>query len=345
MEFLGDMKIRKFIYLVFLLFFTLPFIYGGCTVYFSSGNYPEKKPENDQPPAEIAGGPQQAFINPDNAEKLTAGALLASLNNAAPQCGDQDQSTDFKSSGAFRPLRLTQALGDSLRSIKFSVPPLALDNESVQTEIGDLRGNCGGALSYALWLNSFTGVFSGNLSYNDYCDNGVVFNGDADVEGSYDLDASVYLSAYFYLEHFSDGTITLDAEISIDFSDSPTLVTFNGLATHAASGQRHRLNSYSLNIFELSGYREIEVFGSYFHPDHGHVNISTPEPFIVHHEDQWPTSGKLVITGDQNTRAELETLAFGLYVIETDADGNGATDQISEIRDWSVIGIDMPICP
>jgi len=89
-----------------------------------------------------------------------------------------------------------------------------------------------------------------------------------------------------------------------------------------------------MNITEFAGYIEIEIFGRFYHPDHGFVNLTTTEPFIVHNEDDWPTSGLLVIQGDKNTKAELSARDQLTCFLAVDTDGDGAIDWESGILNW-----------
>ncbi len=55
---------------------------------------------------------------------------------------------------------------------------------------------------------------------------------------------------------------------------------------------------------------------------------------MVHHEDDWPTSGLFVLKGEQNTQAELSALNQFQYSVEADTDGDGVFDWDSGILNW-----------
>ena len=80
---------------------------------------------------------------------------------------------------------------------------------------------------------------------------------------------------------------------------------------------------------------EIEIFGTFYLPDHGFVNLTTTEPFLVHHEDDWPTSGLIVLKGGRNTQAELSALDQLTYSVAADTDGDGVLDWDSGTVNWT----------
>jgi hypothetical protein len=115
----------------------------------------------------------------------------------------------------------------------------------------------------------------------------------------------------------------------------PITATFSAHSLDSESGQVYWIKDYSMNITEFAGYIEIEIFGRFYHPDFGSVNLSTTEPFIVHNEDDWPTSGLFVIHGENNTKAELSALDQWTCSVTADTDGDGVIDWDSGILNWT----------
>ena len=95
------------------------------------------------------------------------------------------------------------------------------------------------------------------------------------------------------------------------------------------------MKDYSINLSQFVGHLEIEIFGTFYHPDEGFVTITTTEPFVVFDEDDWPESGQLEIQGDRNTKALLSAINHMHYRIEADTDGDGVFDMDSGILDWT----------
>ena len=120
----------------------------------------------------------------------------------------------------------------------------------------------------------------------------------------------------------------------MDFLHPPITATFSAHSNGLESGQVYWIKDYSMNITEFAGHIEIELFGTFYHPDYGFVNLTTTEPFIVHNEDDWPTSGVFVIQGEKNTQAELSALDQLTCFVAADTDGDGVFDWNSGILNW-----------
>jgi hypothetical protein len=181
----------------------------------------------------------------------------------------------------------------------------SLPAESDRIESGRFSGSCGGSLSFLVHFDIILAEFSGSLIFEDFCEQGVTLSGDAAVNGIYDPEIEDILTADFTFDRLTDGHFTLDGEIAVDFTDSPLIATFTALGRDDRSGKIYWIKDYGINLTESTGHLEIELFGEFYHPDHGFVTLTTAEPFIVHDEDDWPTSGILTIEGKDHTRAQL----------------------------------------
>lgn len=330
------MKNRKFIILFIFLIITLPYAYGGCVVVYSSGGIDrEKKIDDGDSSRGFIGIISQATINPENAGHLTAGAFAGGLTGVEIQSSQLYQNSNSPQIDGFNPLRFLIVLGDSLRRIKFAPAQISFSRTDVIIENGNFEGSCGGDFSYTLNFNRVSERFSGNLSFTDYCDDGIIISGETDVDGSFELSSGDFDTATFLFDSLSDGSHTLDGEIAIDFSDTPILASFTAYSTDKHAGSVYWIKDYSMNLYELVGHIEIEIFGTFYHPDYGFVTLTTFDPFIVHDEDDWPTSGRLVIQGANDTTAQLTAIDRLRYRIEADTEGNGIFDWDSGIFNWN----------
>jgi hypothetical protein len=328
------MNNSKFIIISILLIFLLPFTYGGCFVVFSSGDT-IRRPEDDGTSSDgFVGIISQATIGSENAVQLTAGALTGGLTGYDSKPFLSDQRVVQNRPDAFRILQWPLILRDSLRKIDISPVLTFFSRSGLITENGRFEGSCGGHFSHTLRLNRETEKFDGSLAFDEYCDGGISISGDTDVEGSFQAGTGNFVTAAFFFEHLSDGAHRLDGEISMDFSASPTLVTFSACSTDVHGGQVYWIKDYSLNLFEFAGHVEIEIFGAFYHPDYGFVTLTTSDPFIIHDDDEWPASGQMIIYGDHNTSAQLMAIDHLRYGIEADSAGDGIFDWDSGILSW-----------
>jgi hypothetical protein len=326
----------KFITLFIFLVLSLPFTYGGCVLVFSSGDIArEKDPDYSDTSTDFAGRTTQAVIDSTNAKNLSGGAFAAGISRFEAARAGFNQDSTATQIGAFRPLKLPLVLHDSLQQVEIASKVVSLFKPAVETQSGALQGDCGGRLSYSIDFITESGIFNGSFSFENYCDHGIALSGETDIDGTYGVDTGDYSTAYFSFANLTDGDITLDGEISIDLLHPPITATFSAHSLDSKSGQVYWIKDYSMNITEFPGYIEIEIFGRFYHPDYGSVILSTTEPFIVHNEDDWPTSGLFVIQGENNTKAKLSALDQWTCSVSADTDGDGVIDWDSGILNWT----------
>ena len=330
------MKNCKFIILFMLWAFALPYMYGGCVVIYSSGDINnDKEQTDDQTTIGYTGSTLQAKITPLNAESLAAGAFAGGQSSGGPKSLKLSRSSNATRIELFRPLRVPLLLADSLRRIELGAALSIPSHTNLITESDNLDGRCGGELSYTLTLNEISGEFTGNFLFTDYCEDGIIISGETDVDGTFEVSSGVFDTATFSFNDLSDESHTLDGEISLDFTETPIVATFTVYSKDKKSGQVYWLKDYSINLYELPGRVEIEIFGTFYNPDSGFVTLTTTEPFVVFDEDDWPASGQLVIQGDSASHAQLIAMDQLHYRIEADTQGDGIFDLNSGILNWT----------
>jgi len=328
----------KFLILIILFAFSLPYMYGGCVVIYSSDGFDSiEEPKDEETTKDYDGSTAQAAITPLNAAALAAGAFAGGLSNAgtAPQSLKLLQRTDSSQIDVFRPLQYPLVLAHGLRRIESDAELNISGLSKVVTESSSLRGGCGGELTYTLTFDRISANFSGDILFADYCDDGVVISGDTDIDGTFETGSGVFTTATFIFDDMADEFHTLDGEITLDLSDTPLCATFTAYSQDNQTGEVYRLKNYSINLFEFFDRVEIEIFGTFYHPDDGFVRLTTPEPFIVFENDDWPASGQLLIQGGSDTAAHLIAVDPAHYQIKADTDGDGIFEWDSVILNWA----------
>ena len=281
-----------------------------------------------------------AEVDENNAVDIAAGAFAAgqpgTVMTGSEASQDYQGATDLQVNN-FRTLKVPQILGDAARSMDLDLHlhQLSLTTDAVYTEKGTEYGSCGGSFSYTVRINDVSGEFEGTFIFSNYCDHGVTVSGKTEVEGSADPGSGDIIAITFWFDNLSDGTMTMDGEMSMDFSDVPIICTLNALLKDKATGKVYWAKNYSLNIYEYPGRIEVEIFGTFYHPDHGYVTVSTEERFIIYDGDDWPSSGILLMVGANNTRAKLTAIDETTCRIEADTDGDGVYDWDSGLLLWS----------
>lgn len=309
---------------VILIVFCLSFAFMGCGG--GGGSEGDAGPGPEGPT--YTGKTTPAEIDENNAIDIAAGALAAGLTGTVmttSEASADDQGAADLQIDNFRTLNVPRILGDAARAMDLSAPlhQWPSDVEADRTETGSEPGPCGGSVSYTVEINDNNGEFEGTFVFSDYCDHGVIINGEADVEGTADPGSGDIITITFWFDSLSDGTLTMDGKISMDFSASPITCTLEALLKDETTKKVYWAKDYSLNIYEYPGYIEVEIFGTYYDPDYGYVDVTTEEAFVIHDGDDWPSSGILLLSGADNTKAKLiaiDNLSFRV-IADTDDDG------------------------
>lgn len=328
----------RFYHSFILLVFCLSFVFMGCGGGGGSGG----DGGGGGGGGEIAytGETAPAEIDENNAINIAGGALAAGLTGTvmttSEAIADDQGPTDLQIDN-FRTLNVPRILGDAARALDLSAPlhQWSSNVEADRTETGSEPGPCGGSVSYTVEINDNSGEFEGTFVFSDYCDHGVTINGEADVEGMADPGSGDIITITFWFDSLSDGTLTMDGEISMDFSASPIICTLEALLKDETTGKVYWAKDYSLNIYEHPGYIEVEIFGTYYDPDYGYVEVSTEEVFVIYDGDEWPTSGILLMLGANNTKVKLTAIDESTCRIEADCDGDGDYEWNSGPLLWS----------
>jgi hypothetical protein len=280
-----------------------------------------------------------AAISENNAVNIAAGAFAAGQMGTVMTISEASQDDPGMTPlriDHFPTLNLPRILGDAARSVDLSpqLHQLSLKAEAIYTESGTEYGPCGGSFSYTVEIDDVSGEFEGTFVFSNYCDLGVTINGDTDVEGQADLNSGDIITIAFRFSNLSDGAMAMDGKVSIDFSDVPVICLLNAYLKDEATGKVYWARDYSLNIYEYPGRVEVEIFGRFYHPDHGYVELTTEEVFVIYDGDGWPSSGILLMVGANGTRAKLTAVDEATCIVDADTDGDGFYDWSSGPLLW-----------
>jgi hypothetical protein len=333
----GGNKMRsKFFTLLVLTAISFMFILGGC-----GGGGGGDGGGGGSSSIAYTGEQTQAAIDESNAEDVATGALAAGQLGDAFGVLSVDQEAGASKPGSFRTLQVPLTLGNALRSIHLEILPQNIRPAEIITEEDSWTGECGGFVSYVISLNDITGEFNGSFRFSDFCEDDVVMDGNATFSGLFNFDTEDFDTATFAFDLLTvddiEGNMTMSGDISMDFTVSPIICVIEIFARDNDTNKVYWIHNYSTNITEGPGYVEIEIFGTFYDPDHGFIRITTQEAFVVDDDDDWPKSGILICEGENNTKARLTALSAFTYRVEADTDGNGTYDWDSGIRFWTEV--------
>jgi hypothetical protein len=316
---------RRFYHPVILIVFCLSFAFMGCGGGGGSGDGGGDAGLN------YTGETKQTEIDENNATAIAAGAFAAGQTGTVMTSSEASQDypdpTDLQIEH-FRTLNVPRILGNAARSMDLRphLHQLSLETEAVYTETGTIDGPCGGTVSYILSVNDVSGEFEGTFTFANYCEHGVTISGNARVAGTVDLNSEEIITITFWFENLTDGTMAMDGNMSMDFSVSPMVCTLECLLKDKTTGKVYWAKEYHLDIYEYADRIEVDISGRFYHPDHGYVEVTTEEVFVIYDGDEWPTSGILLMLGANNTKARLTAIDETTCRIEADTDGDGDYD-------------------
>ena len=323
------MKNLRFWVFIILTALTIPYTYGGCAGGGSGGDASDE--------ITYSGITNPAQINETNAEDITAGAFSAGLVGDGVMGLSLDQGSTDYFIREFRTVKVPLILTDSLYQIDFTTSSVGDLQAAVHTEQDTINGNCGGSMSYSVTVNDAQGTFNGRFTFLNYCNDGTTINGRTRFDGRINTATNEFIEAHFSFDNLSGGGFTLDGDLEIDFTLSPNLITLNAYGQDTSSGKIYWIRDYSVSIDEYTGYVEIEMAGRFYHPDYGYVTLSTAAPFVLHDEDEWPTSGTLIVTGGSNSKAKISAIDNLHCNIEADVDGDDSYEWNSGTMAWDDI--------
>jgi hypothetical protein len=318
------MKRLKFLIIFMFLAFTLFYSYG-C-----SGGGGGSDGNNSG--LNYSGVTTSAEIDELNAEEISGGALGVGLISDGMVGISSVQSSDTNQVRNFRAIKIPEVLNNSLKSVYLPSPSLVAAQTTASEN--DIYGNCGGSMSYSITVDDVDGSFEGSFSFSNYCEDGTFIDGEASFDGLIDVVTSEFIEVNFSFATLTSGDLTLDGEIFIDFTVTPIEITFNVYTQDLSSDSVYWADDYFITIDEFAGFEEVEISGTFYHPDYGYVTISTPDPFTIHDGDEWPTSGTLLVIGANDTKAQIIAISNLTFVIEADLDGDDAYEWNSEVTNW-----------
>lgn len=331
------MKNLKFLILSMILALTLSFAYLGC-----AGGGGGDDDDDGSSGMVYSGLTTPAEISELNAEDISGGAFGAGLIGDGMGDGmmnlSLDQGPNDNYIGKFRAVKVPVILSDSLDLIDFTASPAGGVQAAVETATETLTGECGGTMTYSISADVAGGEFNGSFTFSDYCNGGTTINGGASFDGRMDANTDELLEAHFSFDNLSGGELTLDGDIDMDFTVSPKMITFNAYGQDASSGKVYWIRDYSIAIDEDENQfpvqTTVQMDGMFYHPDHGYVILSTPDPIVLLGDDDWPTSGTLVVTGANSAKAKITAIDNTSCYVEADIDGDDAYEWASVTMPW-----------
>jgi hypothetical protein len=277
-----------------------------------------------------------AVIDSNNAVELASGAFIGGetgSNFGIISSVTVDQSKIVRE---IRLYEVAQIFSEPLYKIDFNSQ--RKDSLAVQTEQDTIQGDCGGSASYTVNVDDVTGVFTGSMTFNDYCSENTTISGTAGFSGQVDINTGDFLNfnldikmVYIALEN---QTYIIDGDISVDVSGTLSTASLEMLMQDN-SGEVFWVNNYVLIISEGVDYVDVSGTGTFYNPTYGYVVLSTTTPLRTYNIYEWPSSGELQIVGGEGTKARLIAIDENTCRIIAETNGDANYDYDSGQMSWN----------
>lgn len=269
-------------------------------------------------PAAYTGVTTQATVTTSNAKALSEDAYTGSqvssaVSGLAKEAPGSGQQALLQEVATILEKSATTIVGGSKSSAK------AVD-ASAQATINGYSGS----FTYSINYDQTAGSFSGTVSFNQYRETGTsaTISGSIGFSGVYNQTAGTFSSLSITMSNMtgSNGgrTFALDGSMAYSIAGAAKTVTMTVVLTDSASGRTYWIKNFTLTLVGNS----LTVTGTYYDPVHGYVVISTVTPLTVATMDATPSSGQLLFSGSNGTKARL-TFTSGGHTVEADTAGNG----------------------
>ena len=269
----------------------------------------------------------------DGSAQYTGNRNAASINsgNAATLATKALDGSDDAESGASTATR-TAARGTGAFAIARTAILKQMRNNAAREVIID-EGGCGGSVTEN--VEGSDRSFYGSAVFNNYCEgvpgqtvtiSGTIqFSGTADEFGDL-LTFSLSFVNFTVVEEPAETTV-MSGTVAFTMNGPEEDMTISAAVTDS-SGATYWLVNYRIDD---NGSGGVSISGQFYHPDHGHVTVTTITPFTG--SGEWPSSGVLVISGAGGSKAQLTASTSG-YQVDIDANGDGFYETIGTVQPW-----------
>ena len=260
----------------------------------------------------------QATVTASNAKAVSVDAVQGAQNASAVGVLGKS-ATDIPETSP-QMLSIVKILENSviLISPKSSVAKTVA--ETVQQTIYGYSGS----FSFTINGNNSTGSFSGSLTFNNYQDysGSPRISGNASFSGVANTSTSEITSINMSLNNLQGvlggaQSFTLNGSIATSSAGNTKTLNISIVNLDNTNNKTYWVKDFNL---ALTGNR-MTISGTYYDHVHGYVVVSTITPLTVSTYSGEPTSGQLLFTGRNGTKARL-TYTYSGYTLEVDASGN-----------------------
>lgn len=204
-----------------------------------------------------------------------------------------------------------------------SISSKAVVAKTVAETVQGTQSGYSGSYSFSANGNESSGAISGSIAFNAYKSDAYA----PTISGTITFSAVINTSTaeiVRFTTTFSNvtfvsgsGTNTLNGSISISISGTTETLSISTVRHDSVSNNTYWAKDFN---FVVTG-NSMTMSGTYYDHVYGYVVVSTLTPLGVSDYSSTPTSGSLLFTGSNGTKARL-TYTYSGYILEVDATGN-----------------------
>lgn len=201
---------------------------------------------------------------------------------------------------------------------------------------GAVSGDCGGSSATDSTYEAATGKLSGTIADTNYCQAGTTKNGQFAFTGTLTqatatMDLTITFTNYGIKDATSDSLI--NGTVLVRGTPTASTLTMNAAVKDNLSNVESKLENLVLTQATTAAATELGLEGRFLHPAFGYVDLSSPTVLRTNAGDKHPSSGVLLMSGAQNSKARVTYLTNAQYRVEVDETGSGTFALVGSY-DW-----------
>ena len=275
-------------------------------------------------PVVYTGPTTPAVVTNANAGTLAEGVIGGSTTGTALGVVSEEEKNQQPTT-----LDVARILSSSVTQLDLSGSTSQLPG-AIVSESGSESCLDGGRFDFDLSVDDVTFELFGTMNFISCTEGDTTLNGDTQVSGSLfgDLHMTfVLLTVVSGGESYSmTGTVTTSVGFGVT-------IVMNVNQRNNITGLVEKLENLTIYVTDNFTYVEMSIWGRYYHPDHGYVDIVTDIPFQIDYDDDWPYLGQMTLTGAANSKVRITAISNTQYSMEVDPDGDDLFDPPT-VEDW-----------
>lgn len=268
--------------------------------------------------ATYRGNTAQATISASNAKSVSVDAVQGIQSIASTGVLGKSVAT------VPTPAPLLQSVSTIFEESISHVSPKTVVAKSVAETVQGTKYGYSGSYTYSGTGNQTTGAISGTITFNAYTPYSYssAVSGTISFSGTADSGTGALINATMTFANISvlsgSQTITLNGTVSIAISGTTHTLNVSVVMADNIANRTYWAKDFSLVLTGTS----MTLSGTYYDHVHGYVTISTISPLAVSSYSSTSTSGALLFSGNNGTKARLTYTDTGSgYTLEVDTAG------------------------